>query len=131
MTKNVKKKGFTLIELIAVIAILGILAAIAVPQLSSIQTKAKIAADKATFDTISRNISIGVAAETITENVTVTSAENTGIITTSPSGLIENGAAFKLSDNIHKTFTWTVSNGVVTPPVIDAETGVIGGGAAE
>ncbi|HEY5560729.1 MAG TPA: type II secretion system protein [Clostridiaceae bacterium] len=41
MKKNFKKKGFTLIELIAVIAILAILGAILVPKVLGYQTKAK------------------------------------------------------------------------------------------
>ncbi|MDF2673727.1 MAG: prepilin-type N-terminal cleavage/methylation protein, partial [Clostridiales bacterium] len=41
MKKNIKKKGFTLVELIVVIAILGILAAVAVPRLSGFQDSAK------------------------------------------------------------------------------------------
>lgn len=41
MKKNMKKKGFTLIELIVVIAILGILAAILVPRFGGFQEKAR------------------------------------------------------------------------------------------
>lgn len=48
MKKNGKKKGFTLIELIAVIAILGILAAVLVPNIigyTNKARKAKVVAD--------------------------------------------------------------------------------------
>lgn len=41
MLKNKKKKGFTLVELIAVIAILGILSAIIVPRVSNYTNDAK------------------------------------------------------------------------------------------
>lgn len=41
MKKLIKKKGFTLIELIAVIAILAILGAILVPRITGYRTKAK------------------------------------------------------------------------------------------
>lgn len=40
MKKNIKKKGFTLIELIVVIAILGILAAVLIPRFAGFQDKA-------------------------------------------------------------------------------------------
>lgn len=52
MKKGMKKKGFTLVELIVVVAVLGIIAAIAVPKFGNVQEKAKIKADIASAKTI-------------------------------------------------------------------------------
>ena len=48
----IKKKGFTLIELIIVIAVIGIVAAIAVPKFVNIQKNAKVQADFASAKVI-------------------------------------------------------------------------------
>ncbi|KEH92241.1 type II secretion system protein [Clostridium botulinum] len=60
-TKQKKKKGFTLIELIIVIAILGILALIAIPKFGSAQKDAKVKADIATAKTIAGTVSTALA----------------------------------------------------------------------
>ena len=51
-----KKKGFTLTELLIVMAIVAILASIAVPSISSISKKSRLTADKATAEAIEMSI---------------------------------------------------------------------------
>ncbi|QOX63040.1 prepilin-type N-terminal cleavage/methylation domain-containing protein [Anoxybacterium hadale] len=52
MLKNRKKKGFTLIELIAVIAILGILIAVIAPRMTGYTDSAKVSKTKANVKTL-------------------------------------------------------------------------------
>ena len=56
-----KKKAFTLIELIAVLVILAILALIVTPLVMSIIKKARISADKRSIDAYGRSIEIAIA----------------------------------------------------------------------
>ena len=57
-----KKRGFTLIELIAVLVIMAILALIVVPLVMSIIRKARISADKRSIDAYGRSIELAVAS---------------------------------------------------------------------
>ena len=56
-----KKKGFTLIELIAVLVILAILALIVTPLVMNIIRKARISADKRSIDAYGRSIEYAIA----------------------------------------------------------------------
>ena len=58
---NVKKKGFTLIELIAVLVIMAIIALIATPLVMNIIRKARISADKRSIDAYGRSIELAIA----------------------------------------------------------------------
>ena len=60
MTK-LRKKGFTLIELIAVLVIMAILALIVTPLVMNIIRKAKLAADKRSIDAYGRSIELAIA----------------------------------------------------------------------
>ena len=57
-----KKKGFTLIELIAVLVIMAILALIVTPLVMSIIRKARVSADKRSIDAYGRSIELAVAS---------------------------------------------------------------------
>ena len=59
---NVKKKGFTLIELIAVLVIMAIIALIATPLVMNIIRKARISADKRSVDAYGRSIELAIAS---------------------------------------------------------------------
>ena len=56
-----KKKGFTLIELIAVLVILAILALIVTPLVMNIIRKARISADKRSIDAYGRSVELAIA----------------------------------------------------------------------
>ena len=59
--KKFKKKGFTLIELIAVLVIMAILVLIVTPLVMNIIRKARISADKRSVDAYGRSIELAIA----------------------------------------------------------------------
>lgn len=67
------RKGFTMIELVCVIAILIILMAIAVPKFVGMQDQARIAADRASIETINKCIALHTAVNNFTSLVGQTS----------------------------------------------------------
>lgn len=81
--KKMNKKGFTLIEMLAVIAIIAVLVAIVIPTVSSATEKAKEAADvaniRAAVATVTTNALSG--GEVLEQEVTMTQAK-TGFVNT-------------------------------------------------
>ena len=59
--KKFRKKGFTLIELIAVLVIMAIIALIVTPLVMSIIKKARVSADKRSIDAYGRSIELAIA----------------------------------------------------------------------
>ena len=70
-----KKKGFTLIELIAVLVIMAIIALIVTPLVMNIIRKAKTAADKRSIDAYGRSIELAVASYLLDNGTFPTSIE--------------------------------------------------------
>jgi type IV pilus assembly protein PilA len=72
MKKILKKKGFTLIELIVVITILGILVAIAVPSILNYITEANNAVAAANLRTVKSEIGLDIAVGDETDDGSAT-----------------------------------------------------------
>ena len=82
---KMNKKGFTLIEMLAVIAIIAVLVAIVIPTVSSATEKAKEAADvaniRAAVAQVTTNALAGGEDASLTADVTMTQ-ENEGFVNT-------------------------------------------------
>lgn len=87
MKKILKKKGFTLIELIVVITILGILVAIAVPSILNYITQANNAVAAANLRTVKSEIGLDIAIDT--------------------TGTADDGAATIIHEGKQYACTWT------------------------
>ena len=66
-SKKQKKNGFTLIELMVVVAIVGVLSAVALPQLTKAQDRAKSAAAQSTAVNAGKTCSIALIGGTASE----------------------------------------------------------------
>ena len=56
--KNLKKKGFTIVELVIVIAVIAVLATVLIPSFSNIINNSQISADKSTVSNLNKQISV-------------------------------------------------------------------------
>ena len=78
MTK-LKRRGFTLIELIAVLVILAILALIVTPLVMNIIRKAKISADRRSVDAYGRSVELAIATHLLDTGAFPTDLKNLNV----------------------------------------------------
>ena len=106
------KKGFTLIEMLAVIAIIAVLVAIVIPTVSSATEKAKEAADVANIraavaEVTTKALSNGVANH---KAVTMTQGTKGFVIEVSSIGGISSTDLTTLSNTINNTVVYVCSS---------------------
>ena len=61
--RNMKKKGFTIVELVVVVAVIAILAAVLIPTFSGIIAKARLNADEQTVTNMNKYVAMAAAEE--------------------------------------------------------------------
>lgn len=100
--KNIKlntsrKAGFSLVEMLVVIAIIGIIAAIAIPNIGSLNESAKVATAKRNAQTVASVLNAAIAAGTDTSGWTGTASD---LLAKAQAGVAPTTGAFS-----GKTFT--------------------------
>ena len=101
--KNLKRKGFTIIELVIVIAVIAVLAAVLIPTFSSLVKKANMSADMQ----VVRNMNTALAADEIVGGKPATVVEAQEV-------LIENGISnFKTHDSNNAYYWVGIDNRVI------------------
>jgi len=91
MTKQIKSKGFTIVELLIVIVVIAILAAITIVAYNGIQARAHTTAQKTTAENLAKKMEAYNAVNNAYPTFSAAGAITTGLNTTTDSSLVGSG----------------------------------------